>query len=499
MAVAALVSALACGGPSPPPSPPPTRPLVIAMGADLATLDPHVAFDDVSSHVLGNLFEALVGFDDGLRLVPQLALRWINPDDRTWRFFLDPHARFPDGSPLRAADVKFSVERLREVSGSQLSGFVSHVKQVVVVDDLTVDLHTDSPVAILNGLALIPIVSERHVKAVGPERVALLPFGTGPYKLVRWDRGRVLVLEANEHRREQPAVRRVEFRLQPDGQRLLEDVLRDRPDLTLYMRRGLLEEFERRRPPALSTKVADGLAVYSLALNLGRARGPLADIRVRLAIAHAVDREELASGRLRGLKPAEQLVVAPVFGYDPAYRAPAHDPGRARALLREAGATGTEIVLTSSEGGTHLLEKTLLAQLERAGFKTRLDLHPEPAFTEGLEAGAYMATVQGYGCTSGDAAELLAYGLKSRGPGGQGAGNYAWYANPAVDELADQNLRVFDARARLAMLRRALRLAADDLPYIPLVSVQDVYVVSEAVAWTPPVSGEVKLARLRFR
>jgi peptide/nickel transport system substrate-binding protein len=139
---------------------PETRTLRVLLAVEPRNLDPQMPFDDVSSVVLDNVYDSLVRFDRALKLGPGLALRWINPDDRTWRFFLDPGARFADGTPVRASDVKYSIERIRSLAGSELSGFARHVVRTHIVDELTIDLQTDTPIAILNGLTFIRIVSE---------------------------------------------------------------------------------------------------------------------------------------------------------------------------------------------------------------------------------------------------------------------------------------------------------------------------------------------------
>ena len=82
---------------------------------------------------------------------------------------------------------------------------------------------------------------------------------------------------------------------------------------------------------------------------------------------------------------------------------------------------------------------------------------------------------------------------------GLGNGNVAGYANPEVDRIADGNLRVFDPRERLGQLQRALRLVSRDLPYVPLYSVESVYVVSRDLEWDPHPNDEVRLAEMRLR
>src|ERR1700752_562861 len=98
-----------------PSAAPPKGPLVILVGTDLTSLDPQIPFEVDSSYVLGNIFESLVEFDSSFRLSPCLAKRWTNPDDHTWRFYLNEQAFFSDGTPLKGSDIKFSIERLKSL------------------------------------------------------------------------------------------------------------------------------------------------------------------------------------------------------------------------------------------------------------------------------------------------------------------------------------------------------------------------------------------------
>lgn len=475
------------------------------MGADVTTLDPQVPWDDVSSIVLDNIFESLVRFDRSFRLTSGLAQRWINPDERTWRFFLDPAARFPDGTPLRASDVRFSVERLRSLAGSQMTGFTRHVASTEVVDDLTVDIHTDIPIAILNSLAFIPIMSEAQVKAAG-DKVSERPFGTGAYKLARWEKGKIIVLEANEHHQPIPTIRRADLVIR-EGQGLLEDVLRMHPDLTLLFGRARLDELQKKKAPDLKIVSGGGLAVFYAAFNIGPqlpgvvGPNPLRDLRVRRALAHATDQRELVRESLKGFgRPATQLIVPQVFGFDPLIEPATYGPQPARALLAGAGHPGLDLAIDVPTGGTHRIEKLLIRQWEKAGVKATLREHKDDDYQRAMESGRFAVAVEGYSCTSADASEILNYLLHTRETEkGYGFGNHTAYGNPELDRITEENLRLFDPKKRLAMLQRALRVAAEELPYLPLYAAEDIYVVSDAVEWTPPINGEVRVQDIAFR
>ena len=497
-AVTVLLAAGACA-PAPPP-PAPARPLRVVMGSAVPSIDPQTEWDDASSVVLVNVYEGLVRFDRHMRLGPGLALRWINPDEHTWRFFLDPAARFQDGSPLRAADVVASLESLRQRSGSAVRGLVADIERAEALDERTVQLRTHAPMAILNNLAFVPIL-----KNGGQERGRQeLPVGTGPYRVASWEPGRRLRLEASPHHASQPQIQAVEFEFhaEPLGAAA---VLQARPDLALSLRLRVMDELRRQELPGLRVVTSDGLAVFYLVVN-SRPRedghpNPLADLRVRQALELATDRREIAREGLHGFgQPAWQMVVPQVFGYDPAAPEPAHDPERARRLLAEAGQAGLEVEIAGDRDSPDWLERILERQWAAAGIRVRQRRVASDEHRAALQRGRFALTVQGYGCTTGDAAELLSFALRSTDAArGLGNGNVAGYANPEVDRIADGNLRVFDPRERLGQLQRALRLVSRDLPYVPLYSVESVYVVSRDLEWDPPPNDEVRLAEMRLR
>jgi peptide/nickel transport system substrate-binding protein len=482
-------------------SPPPPRPLRVLLGAELTTLDPQVAFDDVSGAVLENIFEGLVRFDRDLGVTTGLALRWVNPDETTWRFYLDPEARFADGSPLRASDVKFSIERLRSLAGSELAGFAQHVVAANAVDDLTVDLHTDTPIAILNSLAFIPIMSERHVKAAG-DRVGESPLGTGPYRLVRWDKGKSIRLDANERHRPTPAIRDVQFLVAGDPGALLEEILRTTPDLTLFVNRGRVEELRARLPPGLRILEAEGVGVFFATFNVrpsgrkGNGKNPLASPQIRRALALGTQRDAIVRGAIAGTgQPASQLVGRRVLGFDPGIALPPYDPAAARALLSASAPPAFPLEILAEEGTPHAVESELARQWSALGPRATVREVSRTDLTTALSAGSFDVAVQGFGCTSADASEFLSFNLHGPGPG-FGAGNVGAYRNPELDRIIEENLRVFDPPKRLALLQRALRIASEDVPFLPLFNANDVYVVSQDLTWEPPVNGLVRVSEM---
>lgn len=480
----------------------PPAELKVLLGSDVQTLDPHIPIDTINLMIVGNVFEALVRFDRSLRLVGGLAERWINPDEHTWRFFLDRRARFHDGSPLRASDVRFSIERVLALPDTPVAAFARHIRAVEVVDDYTVDVRTDSPVAILNDLAFVPIVSEAHVRRVG-DKVGELAMGTGNYKVERWERSRKIHLVASEHAREKPAIARVEVELFP-AEGLLERIEASQPDLTLSLRQSVFDTLEKRSLPGQRLVSSPGLYVFYLGFNtrptIAGGRNPLADVRLRRALVRATDQRALVEQALRGHgRGATQLVVPEVFGFDPTLPATPVDPATAAAMVKAAGHEGIEITVHTVERSSTRIEDELARQWEKAGVKLSQVTVAEDKITAEVEAGRFQTYIEGWGCTSADAAELLSYLLHTRDMGrGLGAGNYYGFSHPELDRIVEQNLGVFDPRRRLALLQRALRIASDEAVFLPLYSGDEMYLVSERLQWQARIDGEVRFDEMRL-
>lgn len=501
LAVSLCAAILACQRAPPPRPSSPARTLQVLVGAQVRSLDPQTEWDDTTAIVFANVFEGLVRFDRNMRLTAGLALRWINPDEHTWRFALDPRARFHDGSPLQATDVVQSIESVRQLPGTELQALARHLTRTVAVDALTVEIRTDEPIAILNSLAYIPIL-KGGLGARGDE----LPLGTGPYRVAFWERGRRVRLEASPYHPAPPEIRAVELQFHdtPPEAAVVEQA---HADLAMSLRLRVLGELSARPLPGLRVVTSGGLAVFYLMLNVrphvegGPTPNPLADVRVRRALELASDRAEIAREGLYGFgQPAWQMVVPQVFGYDPGVAQPQADPEAARRLLAAAGQAGLRITLHTETTGPTWLEQLLIRQWSRAGVQGSLTQSDGDVFRVSLAAGAFQAAVQGYSCGSGDAAELLDFGLHSYDARtGYGSGNFTGYARPEVDQLTDQNLRVFDPKQRLVLLQRALRLVSEDRPYVPLYSVESAYIVSNDLEWAPPVNDEVRFSDMKLR
>jgi peptide/nickel transport system substrate-binding protein len=480
-------------------------PLQILVGTDPVTLDPQIPFEVDSSYILGNIFDSLIEFDGSFRLKPGLAKRWTNPDDKTWRFYLNEKSYFSDGSPLKASDVAFSINRIKTLKNSDLMGFTEHISQIQVINDYTVDIKTDAPFSILNNLVFIPIMSEKQTREAG-NRISEIPVGTGPYKLSSRQKNHKISLTLNEYYTPKPEVRQIDFIVSSQIERVLDDVLRMKPDITLTLPFRKIEEFQKRTSPDLELLASNGISVEYLIFNLkpnvpNFEKNPLVDIRLRKALAQAIDRNEVVRAIFKGFgRPATQLVAPEIFGYDNTLKPPDFNPDEAKRLVKEGGYEGLQLTIHALEGSSFRFENLLIESWNKIGIHTSLQKWKDSTeMNRDLNAGNFLLALGGYVCTSGDAGELLSFGLHTRREDSSyGKGNYAHYSNLEIDRITEENLRVLDAKSRLEMIQGAMKIINEEIPYLPLLIYDDVYIVSKRIHWTPPPSGELKVRTITY-
>ena len=349
---AVLLSALAL-----PVTAQPTRELTIALGAPPASFDPHFFAHAPSFMVQQHVFEPLVWRDAQSRTIPALATRWeILPDGAGWDFHLHPDARFSDGQPVTAADVAATIARLATVPNSpgRLTIYTQGVRAVEQVGPHTVRLLTDGPAPLLPEnippLMIVPerIAREAQTTDFNSGRAAI---GSGPFRLVQYTQGERVILERNPAWRGTPSpFSRVTIRvIANDSARVAALRAGDVQLIEIVPPRdvALLE-----RDPNIAVWRSPGTRLIYVSLDVSRdnspgvadlegrpmERNPLKDVRVRRALSMAIDREAIRRQIMDGQSvPAGQMQAVGLGVADPELRPDAFDPGRARALLAEAG------------------------------------------------------------------------------------------------------------------------------------------------------------------
>jgi peptide/nickel transport system substrate-binding protein len=292
-----------------------------------------------------NLFEGLASFDRENRIVPVLAKSWDNPNNSTWRFHINQEAKFSNGAPVTANDVKFTYDYVNENQDFEMSQAMPPA-EVKVIDDYTVEFITKKPdPLLLNKLALyLMVLSENEVKANGVKN----HIGSGPYIFASRDENTVTLIRNENYWREKAKVKTAIFKVIPDEKDRVEALLRGEIDFTSY---GFTsKEAKDLAEQAISEnkvqkkQVLDQSVTY-LSIDVDRDKSPYVDttpnplknLKVRQAMYEAINVEDIANQALFKIVGASQLVSSGIFGYNPSIKRPAFDLEHAKSLMKEAG------------------------------------------------------------------------------------------------------------------------------------------------------------------
>lgn len=461
-----------------------TAALRVAAVGDPLTLDPAAASDTESMQVLMQVFDQLVRYREGGKMVePGLARSWtVSADGKRWTFKLRRGVRFHDGTPMDADAVVFSFERQRDHSNPYHHGGFTYwessfrpVKRVTRVDRYTVQIDLDRPYSpFLANLAMFPasIVSPTAMKRSGRE-FAARPVGTGPFRFVRWERNRRIVLRRNkEYWDGAPRVETLVFEVIPAGSRRLESLQSGAVDVV----QALLPSDRRivSLHPELKLHRVPGNNVAYLAMNTSRP--PFDDVGVRRAVNHAVDRRAVVKLAYQGLAvPAAGPIPPVMWSYHPGIRRYRYDPTLARRKLEEAGYDFTRRVTfhVMSTPRSYLprpllVGKMIARNLAMVGIKVELVVRPFKEHQRATQMGEHDMCLGGWFGDNGDPDNFL-YVLLDRDNARRGAArNLAMFTDVALHRMLVGAQQTMERAARERLYRRAQRLVADRAPWVPL-------------------------------
>ena len=437
---------------------------------DIRSLDPALAPGSPDWQLVSNIYSGLVRYQYGSNEVePDLAHRWeVSGDGTVYTFYLREDVYWHGGyGRFTASDVKFSLERvLDEALGSRWRAGLQVVERIEVIDDFTVALHLSAPSAgFLSGvLAFMPgyVVNERAIADFGDE-YPTNPIGTGPYMLAEYVPREYLELVAfPDHYRGEPEVKRVRLNVGVDEAVAI--LALQRGDLNYMIVRGQ-ESINalRDRPGVVLTETpTTGYVFYSMNTR----RPPLDDVRVRRAIAHAIDKQLFVETVYEGGGVvANSIIPAGMFGHDPDVPAYAYDPVRARELLSEAGYPSgrrLSVLYNSGSGINEQMAAVLQEWLSAVGIDVELVGLEIGGWTARRQAGDYDIIISGI--SGADPDRILSEGFHSASFPPNGV-NHSFYAD--IDDWIEEQRSAVDPEVRRRLLREIQLRVAEDVPEIP--------------------------------
>ena len=482
--------------------------LVIGLGSEVTTLDPHFHNLSPNSIVGRHVFDSLTLPDEHKRPAPGLAERWTAVDDTAWEFVLRRNVLFHDGTPFTATDAVASLRRALDVKDSPYpySAILRTVTEVTAVDDHTLRLRTSAPdptiPAAVGQIAVIPARLAGAARQDFDEGRAMV--GTGPFRFVA-NRGlEEMTFSANAAYWEgRSAWDRLTLRIMPKA-----------ADRVAALTGGAVHLIDQVPPADVSRLHADpeitvrqGLSarLIYLALDSGRdqtpfvtdpngkplPRNPLRDVRVRKAMSKAINRPGSVEMVMEGLaSPAGQFLPKSFFGTSPTLQSETYDPEGAKRLLAEAGwPNGFTLTLHATNNryaNDAAMARTLGVALSRIGITTKVETMPATEFfarASKLEFSAFMA---GITTDLGETTDILLSLVATYDAGrNRGRINRARYSNPALDAVLDRAAVTLDPKAREALLRQASEMAIADAAVLPLYFEGKVWAMRKDLSFSP--------------
>ena len=413
--------------------------------------------------VLYAIHDALVKPMPGGLMTPSLAESWQESKDHlTYTFTLRKNARFHNGEPVTADDVKFSWDRYKGASATLLK---EKVKEVQVLGPTQVRFVLKEPWAdfmtfygtTASGAAWI--VPKKYVQQVGDDAFKAAPIGAGPYKVVSYKPGVEIVMEAFDgYWRKAPSVKRLIMRSMPEETTRAAALKAGEVDIAYLLTGPTAEAI--RNTPGFTVKAPLLSGAFWLELSeQWDPKSPWHDLRVRQAASLAIDRQAVNQAETLGFSRLTGNIVPRIFQYAVPYEPPAPDPAKAKKLLAEAGYPN------GFDGGDfypfppyNSMGEAIQGYLQTVGIRTRLRTMERAAyFTAWREKKLHGVIRAAFGNA---ATRLEPYATKN--------GIYAYGSLPEVDDLYSRQGRELDPKKREALLAQIQKTLVDKVINIPI-------------------------------
>ena len=463
--------------------------LVVSIASDPGHFNPAITTGFTQHVVADSIFNGLVGLDENLDPVPDLADSWeISEDGTTYTFNLHPGVLWHDGTPFTSADVKFSFEEvLLEYHSRTAAALGPALAGIDTPDDLTVVMRFNQPYApLLQRLDVTeaPIVARHIYEGTDPTTAEanLEPVGTGPFRFVEYAQGDQVTLERNESYFKEglPYLDRVVFRVIPEANSALQALQQGEVDYAWNTTPAQTETLANAEGISTVNSPASpggALCINTLVLNLENT--PLDQPEVRQAIYHAIDRDRMleqiqfGSGRVATGPISSQMTEF----YEPDVTTYAYDMDRANELLDSAGLTadadGNRFTLVFPHPNTFdRYGEILREQLGEVGIEVEdVSLDFNAATDRVFVERDFDLGIVSY-CNGTDPEIGVRRVYDSRNIRPIPFSNGAAYGNPDIDRLFDEAASTLDTAERAAAYSEIQQILTAEVPYIWLIETE---------------------------
>jgi peptide/nickel transport system substrate-binding protein len=458
----------------------PADTLVIGKASDPQTLDPAITIDNNDWTITYPCYQRLMrykveGGKGSTSVEGDLADSWkVSKDNLVWDFKLKKGQKFSDGTPVDAAAVKFSFERMMKLGQGPSEAFPTDLK-VSVVDPMTVRFTLTKVFAPFlytlanDGAGIVNPNVLKRADAGEDAKVFLAgnTAGSGPYQLVSWTKGQSLVMEVNpNYGGKKPALKQ-----------FIVKIIGDAASRRLQLENGDLDLAESLPMDQLDgLKGKPGIAVAEFPsfnatyLYLNNKKAPLNNPDVRRAISYAVDYTGIIGGVLKG--QATQMrgpIPLGMWGHDTGVMQFKTDLEKAKALLAKAGVSNLKLgflYCSARNPNWEPIGLSTQANLAKLGITVKMENLANAAMRERVGKGDYDISIGGWSPDFADPFMFMNYWFDSEKQGLPG--NRSFYSNPEVDKLVRQAASISDQKERTKLYQQAQKIVVDEAAYVYL-------------------------------
>ena len=445
--------------------------LAFAKNTDVQSMDPQIQNDTTSEQVVKMLYNTLLKFEDDGTVVGDLAESWsVSEDKLTWTFNLKQGVKFHNGKELTSADVKATFDRAlnAEAGGLRTTEIIKMFTAVEAPDPYTVTITTDGPYGPMESLMCnmsLGIMDADYIEKYGLDLGTSVEGenGTGPFKVVSWERDQEIVVERFDDYFGTPAkLQTVVYTIIPEAaSRVIAletgevDVIDKPTDEDLARLEADTENFTVLRKPTISQRL----------FRFGCNDPIISNTKVRQAIVYAIDRQAIIDALFTGSAYPSTAPLAPVtFGYSDLGEIE-QDLELAKSLLAEAGypdGFDTKIVTTERYQNGIELAEIISQQLAEIGINAEIEVWEWSALSaswNGITADEFDQPIfiMGAGPSMRDADGGLR-GLYTTSETGLNDRNYGFYSNAEVDALIEQGMQETDQQKRVEIYKEAMEI-----------------------------------------
>jgi peptide/nickel transport system substrate-binding protein len=457
--------------------------LVMIIESSPTNLDPRVGIDAQSERIDDLIFDDLLTRDEHFNVRPGLADSWDVPDALTYVFHIHHGVRFHDGRPLTSRDVKWTFDSLLQGKiRSTKSAVYKLVDRVEAPDEYTVVFHLREPFATLlwnlsdGAIGIVPYGSG--------DEMTRAPIGSGPFRFISAEQDKDVVIARNDgYWGEKARVPKVQFIVVPDATTRALELRKGSADIAINAM-TVDTVLTLQHDPKLQVLRGPGSVLSYMAFNV---RDPiLKDVRVRQAIAYAIDRRPILEYLWRGFaEPASSVLPVQSWAYDNHVTRYDYNPEKARQLLDEAGYRATKGVRfhltmkSSTEESTRLMAAVMQQQLRDVGIVLDIRTFEFATFFADVTKGAFqLYSLRWIG--GNEDPDIFEYAFHSSKFPPNGA-NRSFYSNSQLDSLIQQARHEVNQDKRKLLYAQVQEILARDLPYINLWYLENVLVHAKRV------------------